>query len=78
MGIGDNGSALCHPVSNSVREVDIPEEFLDVLIEGSSTHDNFDEVVSEGADKLCTYLLTDHIIEARNPEHCLDAALLTS
>ena len=74
VGIGDDGSAFRHAVSDGEREADLVQEALHFGVEGRTPQDDFFEIAAEGVDQFGADLLFQYFVQDGQAEE--EAVLL--
>ena len=74
--IGKQRAGLGHAVAHEVRELDLPEDLLDLGIEGGAAHDELLHVAAEGLHEAVLDLLVDDLVDAGDLEEELHEGLV--
>ena len=72
MGVGDDGGALGHPITDRVMELDVVEEFFRLGIEGGAAHNHLLEASAETLFHFLADFVTDDVVDHRDSQQEFD------
>ena len=74
--VGEQRTGLGHAVAHQVGELDAPEEFFHLGVQGGAAHDEFLHLAAEGLHQSFLYLLIYDVVEDGDFGEELDAGLV--